>query len=180
MSSNDENQAPSFSKVVSFFHRVENIDASFVRIYFNLKQNSSDNYITLTPRHLILVKEANDNQSDFEYKPAMKIKPGDELKYYDHETKFQKIVTVNLIETVDLKNSGIYAPLTETGTIIVDNIHVSCYSMVKNHRLAQFFFSLINNIGSVFDVASNTYVSYSKVLYEALNLLNLSSLFLNV
>jgi hypothetical protein len=117
---------------------------------------------------------------NFYYLPAGEVKPGDLLKYYDYKNKIYKIVRVVQRESVDLDKSGIYSPLTESGTIIVDNIHASCYSIVKNHKVAQFFFNIMNNLKDLVKLTSQSYISYSKFLYEMVNFMNLGSVFLNV
>ncbi len=76
---------------------------------------------------------------------------------------------VTKVETVALEKSGIYAPLTEQGTIIVDNVHASCYSMVKNHKIAHFLFNILNKLNSFVKLTSQTYIYYSKFLLEMLD-----------
>ena len=179
----DQHEILKFSKIVSFLHKVESINATFKRIYYSSSSNDSKsfNYITLTEKHLILVGKRDENSSNktFNYIPAKDVQIGDMLKYYDYNPKAHKIVYVNKVEDVALEE-GIYAPLTESGTIVVDNILVSCYSMVKNHKLAQFFFNILNNLNSVFKVTSQNYVSYSEFLFQILDFARLTSLFLNV
>ncbi|RTG81398.1 uncharacterized protein DC041_0010416 [Schistosoma bovis] len=36
---------------------------------------------------------------------------------------------------------GLYAPITDTGTMIVDNVLVSCFAYISNHQLASFIIS---------------------------------------
>jgi hypothetical protein len=174
----DQQEILKFSKIVSFLHKIENINAQFKRVHFNWSLNgtTSSSYITLTEKHLIIVGKRNET---FNYLPARDIEIGDMLKYYDYNTKVYRIVYVTKIETIVLEK-GIYAPLTEQGTIVVDNILVSCYSMVKNHNLAQLFFNVLNNLNLVFKVTSQNYLYYSKFLFQMIDFANLSSLFLNV
>jgi len=180
---NDQHEILKFSKIVSFLHKVENVNAQFKRIYFNSSQNSTTlyNHITITEKHLILVGKRYENGSTetFNYIPARDIEIGDMLKYYDYNPKVHRIVYVYKIENIAL-DKGIYAPLTEQGTIVVDNILVSCYSMVKNHKLAQMFFNLLSHLNSVFKVTSQNYDYYSKILFQIIDFANLTSWFLNV
>ena len=164
-----------FSRVVNFLHRIDAIDALFIRLFYEL--NGTENYITLTPKHLILLGDAYGN---FEYQPAINANLGSLLKYYDFSSKKYLMVKLNKKESVNLKNSGIYAPLTESGTLIVDNIVVSCYSMVKSHRLAQYFFNVLNRINSISELTASFYDSYSIFFYQIINFLRIESLFLNV
>jgi hypothetical protein len=190
----DEKKAR-FSRVVSFLHRIENIDARFVRIQYEIIRsiNKSDfnstlisekllqqrNYITLTPRHLILARD-NSQNSNFEYLPAAKVNLGYSLKFFDFSTKSFSIVNVTNKTELYILKSGIYAPLTESGTLIVDNIHVSCFSLAKSHRLAQFFFEIFNFLGKLIKLSNDSYQVYSKLLFDLVSYTHLSGYFLNI
>ncbi len=175
----DDNGKARFSKVVNFFHRIEDINADFINLYFknDLNELKNDNKITLTPRHLIFAK--NQNDMEFNYKAAMNVEIGAQLSFFDSYNNQFKNVFVEKIEKVNLEKSGIYSPLTEYGTLVVSNIHVSCYSMVKNHKLAQFVFDLLNKLGNFFLITSDSYSLYSKILFEFLNFTKMNSYFLN-
>ena len=177
----DQSEILKFSKVVSFLHKIESIDANFKRIHYNSSAEDQNklNYITLTDKHLILVGKPQPNNT-FNFVPAREVRIGDMLKYYDYNRKISKMVTVTKVENVGLEKSGIYSPLTEQGTIVVDNIHVSCYSMIKNHKVAQFFFNLLNSLSDVFKLTSSSYVNYSKILFDMLDFAQLTSFFLNI
>lgn len=161
-----ENSVPQYAKVVSFFHRIQDIDAKFIRLYYH-----ETKFITLTPKHLIY--------SQKEYIPAQDVKVGNSLKVFDHFNKTIIKVTVIKKTEISLGNSGIYAPLTESGTIIVDNVHASCYSVVKSHNLAQAFFNAVNKLGSILTIKPKVYESISKILFDTLEYLNLTSFVLN-
>lgn len=165
-----------FARIVSFLHKIENIDAKFIRLYFKNSLNKIQ-YITLTPRHLIYVKKID--KQKFEFMAAFEVTVGDTLKKYDFANKRYQYVKVTKIEKIYIKQSGVYAPLTETGTLIVDNILASCYSIVKYHGTAQFFFNILNSLAFFVELTSDVYVYYSKVLFEIVNLLHLSKTFLN-
>ena len=178
LSFDSNNGGVKFSKVVSFLHRIENIEAHFVRIFYS-DPIGYTNHITLTPKHLIMAKISNQTEdSSFEYVPADQVRIGSLLSLFDNYSF--KNVSVIGIERPTLKKSGIYAPLTDSGTLIVDNIHVSCFSMVKNHYLAQLFYELLNKLNNLFQVSSETYCSYSKILFEILESTKLSNFFLNL
>ena len=182
----DTSEVIKFSKVVSFLHKIEKIDAKFIRIHFSMdanKTNTMSSHVTLTGKHLILVGRSeayNESAIEFNYLPAKDVQIGDMLKYSDYAGKVHAQVSVTKVEAISLEKSGIYAPLTEQGTIIVDNIHASCYSMVKNHKIAQFFFSILNKINNIVKLTSQTYVYYSKFLLEMLDFTHMSAFFLNV
>ncbi len=161
-----------FSKVITFLHKIESINAKFIRLYYNQEQS----HITLTPKHLISVK--SDNKNEFDYIPANQVQIGDELSHFDIEFKKIQTVKVNRIEL--LESNGIYAPLTESGTLIVDNIYVSCYSLVKSHQAAHFFFNILFIIKKFILISSDACLDYAKYLYDFVEYFKLSDLFLNI
>ena len=215
-----------FSRVVSFLHKIENIDADFVRLHYEIIETHNSEldeiihsehhhryraasipslsivknatnksaksliemtqikktHVTLTPKHLILVNSKNDkSNTTFSYIPAEQVSVGDRMKYYDYNLKIHRTVSVVRKEDkLRLKEAGIYAPLTESGTIIVDNIHASCYSLVKNHKLAQLFFAILNHLGNLIKITSESYLTYSKFFFDFLNFIQMSDFFLNL
>lgn len=169
-----------FSKIVSFLHRIENESATFVRLHFETPQ-VEPSYITLSAKHLILASRPNkDDEDSFEYIPAMSVQVDDHLKYFDSTLNEELVVRVVDTETVDLGQSGIYAPLTESGTLIVDDIHVSCFAMVKSHHLAQFIFSILNHVVKFFGLSPGFYETASIFFYQVLRYLKLEDFFLNL
>ena len=210
-----------FSRVVSFLHRIENIDADFVRLHYEIVETHNSEldemihlehhryraasmpslpglnrsskslvemtrvkktHVTLTPKHLILVNSKNDkSNTTCSYIPAEQVNGGERIKYYDYNLKIHRTVTVVRKEDkLKLQSAGIYAPLTESGTIIVDNIHASCYSMVKNHKLAQLFYAILNHLGNLIKITSESYLTYSKFFFDFLNFIQMSDFFLNL
>lgn len=169
----DTKNQPEYSKVLSFFHNQADIDAKFIRLYIQ-----PTTFITLTPRHLILTRSNSTDQ--FEYKPAVDVKPGDILKLFDFSSSTLKSLAVYKRDEITLKKSGIYAPLTETGTIIVDSVQASCYSVVKSHRIAQFFYGALNSLNNLFNVTSENYFLYSKFLFGLVDFTQLKGFFLNL
>lgn len=170
---NHHNGGELYSKVVSFLHRIPDIDAKFVRLYFGQSGES----ITLTERHLILVKSNNDG---FEYIPAARVEINDMLKTFNYNSNQFMEVNVVRIEAIGLENSGIFAPLTETGTLLVDGVQVSSYSMVKSHSLAQFFFNIFNKLGVLFQLTPDIYESVYRRLYSFVEVTHLKTYLLNI
>jgi hypothetical protein len=167
-----------YSPVLTFLHKIREANAIFSKITYN-DSNDNESIITLTPKHLIYVSKTK-NEQDFEYKAANEVEVGDYLKYFNKLKNEFEHVRVSKVDLVQFNNSGIYAPLTKSGTIIVNNIKVSCYSMVKSHYLTQKVFSFLNNFKDIFNIDSKFYVKYAKFLFNIINSLNLSSLFLNI
>ncbi|UJR07516.1 hypothetical protein I4U23_011805 [Adineta vaga] len=95
---------------------------------------ASNHQISLTGLHLIPIVSSNHKMN---YTAARDIKLGDQFYVFinDH---LESSPVVNI--TIELKQ-GYFAPLTMTGTILVNNIYASCYASVTNHELAQMFMS---------------------------------------
>jgi hypothetical protein len=152
-----------FSPVVSFLHRINNLDAKFYRLHFKLP-NGTDESLTITKRHLIFLPKCE------KYAPASQLEIGDYLEYIDFNKNTKINVKITKIQKdLLIRKSGIYSPLTKKGTILVNNIHTSCYSIVKNHYLAQIPYSLLNH----FELSSNYYNFFSQYLYKLVTLLSL-------
>lgn len=45
-----------------------------------------------------------------------------------------------------LQSAGIYAPVTESGGILVDGLTASCFSFVESHNLQKMIFGIVNKI----------------------------------
>ena len=169
----DRDNSLKFSKLIAFLDRIENIKANFIRLFYNLEYSLS---ITLTPKHLIWVLDQK--KSYFEYKPAESVLIGDYLQFYDSNLNMTKIVNVYRIERLQL-NQGIYAPLTQSGTLLIDNIKVSCYSIIKNHYVAQYFYNGLYFLNK-FDIISINFEDYSKKVFYFLTFLKIDYLILNL
>ncbi|CAF1069118.1 unnamed protein product [Adineta ricciae] len=120
---NDQNQI-SYSPIIAFLHRDVNEHA----LYKHIRTKTS--FIELSRRHLI-----HRRQDGFVW--AEKLAVGDEIlvstSSHTNETQWEVINEIN-----DVFKQGLMAPLTEQGTIIVNNVHASCYALVKSHQVAHF------------------------------------------
>lgn len=110
----------------------------------------SDHQISLTSLHLIPIVHSN---GDIDYIPAKDVQIGD--RFYVLINNELQSSSVNNI-TIEMKQ-GYFAPLTLTGipffflpvhrsisvlikgTMMVNDIFVSCFASVKNHHYAQIF-----------------------------------------
>lgn len=116
-----------FSEVLIFLHKNENIEGEFYNIVVD-----GGSHVTLSAMHLVFIKK-----HDFELLPsaifASDIKLGNYL-YVDGKHNGFAYKPVVFISKVTEK--GLYAPLTKHGTLIVDNIFVSCYAHWWSHDQA--------------------------------------------
>ena len=120
---NEENQI-TYSPVIAFLHRDLNEHALYKRV------RTRSAVIELSQRHLI-------HQRKVGFIWAEKLNQGDEIlvvaSSHENDTQWEEI-----LEITDVYKQGLMAPLTEQGTIVVNDVHASCYALVKSHNVAHF------------------------------------------
>ncbi len=120
----DEKNQLSYSPIIAFLHREVDEQAAYKRI------RTKNAVIELSSRHLI-----HRRKDGFVW--AEKLEEGDEIlvlsSKHANQTNWEKIIDINEVD-----KQGLMAPLTEQGTIIVNNVHASCYALVKSHKVAHF------------------------------------------
>ena len=114
-----------FSRLELFLHRSPSSAALFIRLH--TARNES---ITLTPSHLLFRLLPSSWEAVF----ARDVRPGDLLLLAKGPGRPPHPVAVTSCRQVTLR--GFYAPLTELGTVVVDNHVASCFAHVRSHRLA--------------------------------------------
>lgn len=112
-----------YEPISGFIHLKRTGLFDFLLIEIKLDDHTTSLYIS--SNHLIFL--ANDTAV-----LAGRLRPKDRIKYlYQNELIFAKIERISLT-----KEEGYYAPLTPSGTIIIDNVLVSNYATISNHHLA--------------------------------------------
>ncbi|CAF2914204.1 unnamed protein product [Rotaria sp. Silwood2] len=92
----------------------------------------SGHKISLTSLHLIPIISYNNK---IDYISARQVKLGDQFYVIiNDQLEYSQVINI----TIELKK-GYFAPLTMTGTLLVNDVFVSCYALVKNHQWAQIF-----------------------------------------
>lgn len=114
-----------FSEVIAFLHK----EVKTVAHFYNLKTNRA-NVVRLSPQHLIF-RKAN-TSSPISAVFASEINIGDLL--YTSNRNISSFQTVSQI-TMTIE-TGVYAPLTRQGTLLVDGVLVSCYAHWPSHDTA--------------------------------------------
>jgi len=110
--------SPIYKPIYGFGHRKEGGLAD----YLVISTNRTGYKLEITESHLIYVVGQSEPVS------AGTLSAGDVLLYQSPEDLATAQVVVTKIENV--KRQGLYQPLTEDGTLIVDGIHVSAYVSV--------------------------------------------------
>jgi hypothetical protein len=152
---NEENQL-SYSPIIAFLHRDLDEHALYKRI------QTKNSAIELSQRHLI-----HQRKDGFIW--AEKLSKGDEIlvlsSKHENETQWEEIIDIT-----DVYKQGLMAPLTEQGTIIVNNVHASCYALVKSHKVAHFalapyrFYHRLFGQSSKINSITPSILSYAEIL----------------
>ncbi|XP_059198538.1 indian hedgehog B protein-like [Centropristis striata] len=160
-----------YSPVLSFLDHQPNVS----KIFYTIGTNAGLN-ISLTAAHLIFVTDCSTGLRDptkweetaegplsgsvSEHRPASEaglktvfaseVRPGQCVFTSQGKTgsKRAKLSVVTFVE--EQSSTGLYAPLTQHGSIVVNGVLASCYAAVDNHHLAhlalaplRFFYSLM-------------------------------------
>jgi hypothetical protein len=107
--------------------------------------------LEITPTHLLLMRRQNDPNPP-NYLQAAKLLPGDTVFISDKDSngKIEEVKVTRIQGPIQLTDA--YAPLTMEGTLIVNDMLVSCYAEYEYQSLVHFFMfpirfwnSMINN-----------------------------------
>ena len=133
-----------FSKFVFYLHKEENTLAYFIQITTN-----KNKILKISEKHLISKMNTATNRIDYVF--AKDLNHSDLIVISQNGMiNYEEVVKIEQVEEM-----GIYAPLTESGTIIVDNILASCYAHVDNHELAHFAFKLYFFMRNIYEIVFN-------------------------
>ena len=115
-----------FPPFLGWLHRDENVTTTFIDI--TTKTGKS---LSLTPHHLLMVTENVDKAPAMTF--AHHVREGHYL--WSAESGPTKVKSV-----ASKSHVGIFAPLTSTGTFLVDDLLVSCYAHLSSHAVAHLAF----------------------------------------
>lgn len=118
-----------YSPVLTYIDR----DPSRKEDFFKLKTDNGQQLL-LTRYHLVYRHEYDDFASKTY---AYRVLPGDIIF-----TRVNGSVVQSKVVSVHVQRSfGVYAPLTSSGNIVVNNVVASCYALVNDHQLAHTAFA---------------------------------------
>ena len=118
-----------FSEVTMFLHKQKNVR---VKDYIKISTMDGKN-IVLSSHHLIFTL----NQGAIF---AKDIQPNTYVTSFNFKNRFFNQTLVAKISYLSKK--GAYSPLTEEGTIVVNDVYTSCYATFPSHRIAHASFSV--------------------------------------
>ncbi len=152
---NEKNQII-YSPIIAFLHRDIDEEATYKRI------RTKNALIELSDRHLI-----HHRKDGFIW--AEKLNKGDEILVvspkHDNKTNYEEIINIDEVD-----KQGLMAPLTEQGTIIVNNVHTSCYAIIKSHTLGHVALAPYRFYRRVFGRTSDTNIApilaYANILFQ--------------
>ncbi|XP_046328142.1 sonic hedgehog protein A-like [Haliotis rufescens] len=133
-----------FSEVITFLDRNIGETALFYTI-----TTEDGRTITLTAKHLIYVTDSNCTGNVFDSSVvvyAETVKPGQFLLYGNHDDNVEYLKASRVTMVTSRTERGVYAPLTHSGTIVVDGVVASCYAVINNANIAHLVFAPIRGL----------------------------------
>lgn len=123
-----------YSRVVTFLDIKPNTSGE----YISIQTRNPAAEVTITESHLIY--QLNKHSPLESVRFARDLRVGD-FVYIRNGAGMEKFTAgrVNGVKRSTAK--GAYAPLTETGNIVVDNVLCSCYAVISSHELAHWSFA---------------------------------------
>lgn len=131
------------SKVLLFLHRDHESWSTFLSL-----ETEDGHRLAVTPHHLVfLAPHCRLDSSEYQARFASRARRGDCLliRTAEGQVRPSRIVSVSAEE----ESVGVYAPLTEAGTVFVDGVLASSYALVEDHRLAHWAFGPVRVLYAV-------------------------------
>lgn len=131
-----------FSPVLLFLHRDPEIRSRFLSL-----KTEDGHRLAVTPHHLVF-SDAGCGPDGSQYRAqfASRARTGACVLVHGAggEVRPSRIVSIS-----EEESTGVYAPLTEAGSVLVDGVLVSSYALVEDHRLAHWAFGPVRLFSSL-------------------------------
>ncbi|XP_044584452.1 sonic hedgehog protein A [Cotesia glomerata] len=164
-----------YSEVLAFMDRQPMEKRQFIKL-----TTASGKHLTLTPAHLVPVQQSDKETVTF----AARVKIGDRILVQDSvpsilssssSAEELRLRWDSVIEAKLILDSGVYAPLTSEGTVLIDDVVASCYAVVDSQTLAHYAFMpfrvfhyIQSSLESIYSFFVPSYNSFSEVPDEKL------------
>jgi len=112
------NAGGSYSTVYSFGHRALHTKTPYLQVFATLMKPGRP--LEIAPEHLIYVQKRHATENSIEIVPAEQLQVGDRLQ--TERGDWAEILWIRAVE-----RQGAYAPLTETGNVVVNGVLASNY-----------------------------------------------------
>lgn len=114
-----------YSPVLMFFvHQKQGLIVEYLQI------STDESTLEITPTHLLLMRH-QDESNPPRYLQAQRLRVGDSIFSINETMKEMKVIEI----IRNIKRNDAFAPLTESGTLVVDNTIASCYAQYESHWL---------------------------------------------
>ncbi|CAB9510783.1 Intercellular signal essential for a variety of patterning events during development (By similarity) [Seminavis robusta] len=113
---------PKYEVIYGFGHHEESLMGDYLRIGWK-RSSDSPSFLETSNDHMLLVNSDSAKNSGFRMIPAHQVEIGDRLKMQAGEVQVDSISKT--------RAQGLYAPLTYSGTIVVNGIQASQYISVQ-------------------------------------------------
>ena len=169
---NPKTGEPAFSPVITFLDR----DPKEVRQFYVITTEAGQ-ALTLTPTHLVYATTSDDLEvkvndlemtSDdltlFEAVYAKEIQEGDLVLVQTSRGQLRPA----RVASVEMRVlTGVFAPLTSSGNLVVDNVVASCYAVVDSQWVAHAAFAPLRLMSSVWPQDQKNGINwYAQALYS--------------
>ncbi|GFR10253.1 sonic hedgehog protein [Trichonephila clavata] len=128
-----------YSEVILFLDRDEKNNRTYLSI-----ETERGAKITLTPHHLIFTETDNTTQDEWgSYATyAKNIQIGHYIYVVSHPTSSgnDQLILDKVVSITVATEGGIYAPLTQHGTVVVNDVVASCYAVMSDQNIAHWAF----------------------------------------
>ncbi len=118
--------------MTSFIHRLLDKTPTCRKI-----QAADGSFVTLTPKHFIYIAPCRLPRIAPEMKFSGEVRVGDCLIKVNGEAGSQKLVPV--VSNTEIIATGAYAPMTDNGVLVTNDILSSCHSVFKNDQFMDHF-----------------------------------------
>jgi len=149
-----------FSKFQSWIHYDPAQVAEFVDL-----TTESGHKLSLTENHLIYAVDC-DGGSPRSPVMAGQLEVGKCVLVQGADGELMTTPVVSIEKTT---KTGIYSPLTASGSIVVDGVLASCYSSVESEGLQKFMFSYISAIKDLLPMGGSNDMSTPHLVYAFLD-----------